>query len=381
MTNEEAHAESSSKVTNRLLLVTNTLQANPSGGRELLSKLNFDVLTEIYVNRLELFELVRNPVKSMSGALAAYKGHIDGINTRSIQSIITVVAEKSIESVFIDGSNLGELAYAVKRTFPAVRIVTFCHNVESRFFWDSFKQRPTLRTLAVYIANYMAERKSVRFSDRIIALSRRDSKAFEKVYGRPATDISAIALDDSISEMDSESDKQPAERYALFVGGTFFANLAGIFWYAEHVAPFINIKTMVIGKGFDKYKDDLEKFRNIEVIGYVESVQQWYRYAEFVVAPIFGGSGMKTKVAEALMHGKHIIGTSEAFSGYESVLGKLATPCDSPDEFITALNALIEKSLPSFDPELRQIYVANYSLAAAQSRLMDILGCVPTDRN
>ena len=38
--------------------------------------------------------------------------------------------------------------------------------------------------------------------------------------------------------------------------------------------------------------------------------------AALVIAPIFDGSGMKTKVAEALMHGKHVVGTPEAFSGY-----------------------------------------------------------------
>ena len=40
------------------------------------------------------------------------------------------------------------------------------------------------------------------------------------------------------------------------------------------------------------------------VVGEVESLAQWYHDAYFVVAPIFDGSGMKTKVAEALMYGK-----------------------------------------------------------------------------
>ena len=33
--------------------------------------------------------------------------------------------------------------------------------------------------------------------------------------------------------------------------------------------------------------------------------------------PIFEGSGMKLKTCEALMFGKNIIGTPEAFAGYD----------------------------------------------------------------
>lgn len=36
-----------------------------------------------------------------------------------------------------------------------------------------------------------------------------------------------------------------------------------------------------------------------------------------MVMPIFSGSGMKVKTAEALMYGKFLIGTKEAFEGYE----------------------------------------------------------------
>ena len=40
-------------------------------------------------------------------------------------------------------------------------------------------------------------------------------------------------------------------------------------------------------------------------------------------SPIFYGSGMKTKVAEALMHGKRIIGTNNAFAGYDNDIKKI----------------------------------------------------------
>ena len=42
-----------------------------------------------------------------------------------------------------------------------------------------------------------------------------------------------------------------------------------------------------------------------------------------MVAPIFSGSGMKTKVAESSGYGKTVFATSEAIIGYEKFEGKI----------------------------------------------------------
>jgi hypothetical protein len=93
-----------------------------------------------------------------------------------------------------------------------------------------------------------------------------------------------------------------------------------------------------------------------------------------VIAPIFDGSGMKTKVAEALMHGKKVVGTPEAFSGYEKVAERAGWCCSSPTEFVTAINAACSTITLSFDPELRLLYEEYFSLSAATARLAFALG-------
>jgi hypothetical protein len=56
---------------------------------------------------------------------------------------------------------------------------------------------------------------------------------------------------------------------------------------------------------------------NVKLDGYVNDLSSYYKSAVAVVAPIFKGSGMKTKVIEAMSYGKSIIGTDEAFQGIE----------------------------------------------------------------
>jgi glycosyltransferase involved in cell wall biosynthesis len=139
------------------------------------------------------------------------------------------------------------------------------------------------------------------------------------------------------------------------------------------VVPHIQIKTCVVGRGFEDLKHELEREGKVQVIGAVESLAEWYRNAHFVIAPIFDGSGMKTKVAEALMYGKKIIGTPEAFSGYEEIVAYAGHSCSTPDDFISAINAADGMVKEPFDTELRAIYESRFSLAAARVRLREIL--------
>ena len=261
----------------------------------------------------------------------------------------------------------------LKRRHPRVEVTVFFHNVEARFFWGSLRMQKNLRALAVLAVNYLAERKSIRYSDKIICLSERDSRLLRRLYGRAATHISPMALRDKLPADLGRSLRTKGEEFILFVGGAFYANRAGITWFVKHVAPRIQVKTCIVGRGFEELKDVLGVEGRVEVIGAVDSLAQWYHDAYFVIAPIFDGSGMKTKVAEALMFGKKIIGTPEAFSGYEDIAERAGWVCSTADEFVAAIDRARDADLARFDPELRALYEAKYSFSAARSRLAAIM--------
>jgi glycosyltransferase involved in cell wall biosynthesis len=360
-----------------ILLLTTQLHAAPTGGRELLCKLNHDVLRELYGERLVVYQLPKRPVQGLAAIVKAFKGHIDGIDGAALAEVLRIVREQGIGQVFIDGSNLGAFAKALKQQLPQVRSSTFFHNVEARFFAGALRQFMTPRAVAVLAANYLAERNSVRHSDQIICLSERDSRLLARIYGRGATHVSAMALRDQRPDAPLASPLAPErtspQRFALFVGGAFYANRSGISWFVKHVAPRIGIKLCIVGKGFDDLRSELQSEGRVEVVGAVDSLAQWYADAEFVVAPIFDGSGMKTKVAEALMFGKRIIGTPEAFSGYEDIVDRAGASCATVEEFVSAIAAEHAAPGASFDPALRELYEQRYSLPALRSRLARIL--------
>jgi glycosyltransferase involved in cell wall biosynthesis len=360
----------------KVLLITNQPPAQMAGGRAMLCRLNRDALQDLVGSQLVVVELLRRSVSGGMEAARALLGEIDGINQGAIEHVSALLADGTVTRVFIDGSNLGMLARTIKHRFPHVEVITFFHNVEARFFYGALRKTRTLHAAAVMIANYLAERSSVRHSDKRICLSERDSHLLRRLYGRSATHVAPIALHDRAPEGPGASDP-PAEKFALFVGGMFYANEAGIAWYAEHVAPKIGMRTCVVGHGTEALRDRLELHENITVVGSVSSLADWYQRAHVVVAPIFDGSGMKTKVAEALMYGKRVIGTPEAFSGYEDLAQQAGEVCQSAEEFAVAINRSEDLPYCMCDPQLRMLYLQMYSFAAARKRLQAVLSDQP----
>lgn len=356
-----------------IMLLTNSLEVSGPGGRELLCKLNHMLLADLFGDRLILCEIARSRGQDIFSIGNALGGHIDGLTARTIGHALDMIGNRSVSRLFVDGSNFGGFIKMARLRFPHLEIITFFHNVEAKFFLGALRQTRTPRALGVLMANYLAERKAVHGSDIRICMSERDSNLLKRLYGRPATHISSLAMLDTGAPATQAPAVQPSRGFALFVGGNFHANRSGIQWFVENVAPRIAIKTVVVGRGFDQLAAQLTKSDKVVVAGAVDNLTSWYQGAQFVIAPIFVGSGMKTKVAEALMFGKKIIGTPEAFSGYEDVIGQVGWVCDTADDFVAAIGSAQASIETTFDPQLRAIYEQRYSYAAARSRFKEIL--------
>jgi glycosyltransferase involved in cell wall biosynthesis len=304
---------------------------------------------------------------------AVAQGHIDGVSANALSRLTQEIRERGITDVWMDGSNLGAAVATVKKRCPDVSVTTFFHNCEARFFLGAFRHSPSVRAAGVLLANYRAEQMATKHSDRIVCISDRDSGMLESLYGRGADAILPMALHDQMHGPGAEPGKARAEPYALFVGGDFYANRRGIEWFVDHVAADIPLRTLVVGRGFERSKAHLERSGNVEVVGAVDDLGPYYRFATIVIAPIFDGSGMKTKVAEALMHGKRVVGTPEAFSGYECVVDRAGRVCRDASDFRQAIADESDRSSNLFNPELRELYREHFSPQAVRTRLSAIL--------
>ena len=353
--------------TGRVLLLSAVDLSAPPGGRAMLSRTNLLVLRDLLGDRL----VHVRPPRSTSRPRDAWRGWVDGIDAALIADLVARIDAEGITQMFVDGSNYGAAVAAVKRARPRVRIITFFHNVEARFFWGAMRTRRTVKSVAVLGANWLAEKMAVRRSDILVTLSDRDSAGLRRLYGRGADAVAPMVLEDRAAP----TPPAPAipGGYLLFVGGGFYANIAGIRWFAQEVAPRIDLPVKVVGRAMDELTDVLRAIPNVELVGAADDLAPWYAGATLVIAPIFDRSGMKTKVAEALMYGKRIAATPEALSGYANDVVAASWCCEDADAFVRAVADVVAVPPPPYDPAMRALYERDHSRTAGAARLRHIM--------
>ena len=353
----------------KILLVTNKLEKNPTGGREMLSKLNYLTLKEIFKKNFFSHEIKKKKINKVLDAIIALGGNIDGVNDCEVKKIDNCIKANKISYLFIDGSNLGKIANKIKS--KNLKIITFCHNVESNFFLQKLKINFSFKNLYLLFVNYLCEFQAVRSSDFLILLNHRDRNLMFKFFFKKNYFIVPMSI---LDQYENNPNKKFTlkEKYALFVGGDFYGNIQGIRWYINNVVPYINIKTLFVGKNL--YRTDFKNKSKLFFSGYVKKLNSIYRNALFVIAPILHGSGMKTKVAESLMHGKMIIGLKESFVGYEKFKNKIGVECKNSKDFVKAMNKFSHKKIINFNKNSRKIYMNNFSNHSLKIKYIEIFG-------
>ncbi len=113
--------------------------------------------------------------------------------------------------------------------------------------------------------------------------------------------------------------RSPAEcsATALFVGSsTYQPNVDGLQWYLKHVWPRVlsqvNARMLVAGFG---WMPSSSPGTNVEVVGYVERLEDVVAEARVVVAPLLSGGGTKVKILEGMAAGRPIVTTPVGAEG------------------------------------------------------------------
>lgn len=310
---------------------------------------------------------IRNKFYNIMNYFIGYSGYL---NFYSEKEIIKILKKNNYDFIFIDSSNYGKLLKKIKKLSYEIKVIVFFHNLEFDFIKDYIKSdKSKLKYIKVIklLSTYYNEYLAVKYSNYIISLNLRDTKKLCEVYGGKSNLELPVTFEDKYYENINNFFKE--KDYILFIGALFFANYNGIKWFIENVMPYVNKKLLIVGKDFETKKSELER-ENVIVIGRVDDVSIYYLNASCMVMPIFDGAGMKVKTAEALMYGKTIYGTTEAFEGYEVEYNKIGGLCNTKEEFIEKINN--DKNL-KFNEYSRKIFLEKYSFESSVNRMKEFL--------
>ena len=122
--------------------------------------------------------------------------------------------------------------------------------------------------------------------------------------------------------------KQTGNHNILYLSGSLYASINGIKWFIDDVFPLIkkdykDSKLLIAGT----ICDSLNEYRHmggIELLGKVDSADDFYAMGDVAINPTFQGSGLKIKTIESLSHEKvtivHPHSTEGLFDRAESPL-------------------------------------------------------------
>lgn len=288
----------------------------------------------------------------------------NGLTSKMIDDIRKKSA--SYEYVFLSTSLFGIIAKALKEGGYGGTIISHFHNVESIYYDASVSKLLIGRSMIINCAAQNDE-WSCKYADIVIALNNRDKDILESKYHRKVDVILPISFDDKYHDVKSDTMTAPVPA-CVFIGSYFGPNKDGILWFVKNVFPKVNIHLKIVGKDMDKLRGRLASMGDVEIHSNVPDLAPYFEAADFILMPIFSGSGMKVKTCESLMYGKNIIGTEEAFTGYDMDTAKVGACCKDEEEFVQAIDGFCKRPVKRFNEYSRGVFLKNYTYEAVQEK-------------
>ena len=237
-------------------------------------------------------------------------GYSPDLSLKSINYILKIIREYEIDTVFVESSLCGNLIRKIKKFDSRIRIIAYFTDIEA----DLLRQEQChcgLKRKTVILRLIKNERLTVEYADKKFVLNKRDAELYHEIYGDKPNAIIPIIISMPDIALEKTIHIMGEKLKLLFVGGDFWPNIDGIFWFIDKVFPYISVpcELEIVGMGMEKYRDELEKKSAlVHVVGTVNDLEPYFMNADLFVAPIREGGGMKVKTAEALSYGKTFLG-------------------------------------------------------------------------
>ena len=321
--------------------------------------------------KIECVSAYKNHLEQLINNL---EGNVTLLNLSVIRKIMRKLEARLYDVVFLDNTFYGTLIRKINKTYPSIKIIVFFHGVNRKTWELKLKADPgKIRNLTQFLAVFRNERLGLKYTDINLMLNQRDNELLYRYYGVRSSSFLPSYYSDKGIDLETKIPLEPAF-CLLFVGGYFWPNVAGITWFVKNVLNTLkgNAHLYIVGYRMEdlREREPFAENPRVTVVGTAERLDIWYNSADLVVSPIFEGDGMKTKTAEALMYGKIILGTAEAFCGYA---GLEQFQCDTKEAFIRQIESYQQEGVSKYNQGIRDIFTERYSQEAARRTFQKLL--------
>ena len=238
----------------------------------------------------------------------------------------------------------------VIRKHSAAKIILRAHNVEHEI-WDRLTRntRNPVKRLYLEILTNRLRKFEVDQLDRIdamLSISAKDDAHFRQLGYQGRSRVMPISLN-----LDTYSARHDWDAVTLsFIGSLdWFPNLEGLEWFLEHVdldglaCPHTGqpVKFHVAGRN-PPASIVSNPLASLVFHGEVPEAVDFINDHPLMVVPLFSGSGMRTKILEAMALERVVITTTLGLEGIDAVDGEEVLIADSGEAFREKIASLLE---------------------------------------
>ncbi|MDP8259969.1 MAG: glycosyltransferase [Candidatus Gygaella obscura] len=262
-----------------------------------------------------------------------------------IEKLIELNNEYAIDFIQIESNELLYLQPYIDYT----PVVYTEHDCSSLFYKNSYYKRNG------FLADFFDYLKRVRFHilalsklKHIIVLSKEDRSILRSFL--PEKKFSLIPTGVDLEHFKfSETIKSRGNRL-IYVGHyPHYPNEDAVVHFVKKIFPLIrkhvpDIEFHIVGSGVTDAVSNLAHSKGVKVIGEVEDVYDYLRFADIFVNPIRISSGIKGKVLEAMAVGLPVVSTKIGSSGITALGGKEIILVNSNINFARQVVRLVKNS-------------------------------------
>lgn len=277
----------------------------------------------------------------------------------------------------IGRSRCSKAAKILKKYCSSCKIVTMMENVEADYAGAKFESSNYFISKLLYkLESYCVlkdEMYLVENSDFLFFLTRRDRERAKNLYNYKCdSEILPICFENACTE----KLRVAPFKNLVFTGWLHFAaNANAVTWFIsnvwdKHYRTRDDIKLVIAG--IDPLPEVIKACNSAPNIvlhhGFDNIIDVVYNNS-LIIAPLFSGSGMKVKMAQALSLSLPVLGTDEALVGYEAAYEderntRCMTRANTVEEFRVAVDNYIAMSDQEFEDirlHCRELFDSFYS--------------------
>ncbi len=272
------------------------------------------------------------------------------INKKFAVALTELLQQETFEIIQLEGLYLKPYIPLIRKNHQG--ILTYrAHNVESEI-WHRIADTTSHMFRKWYI-KVLAHRLSIFEKDMInrydllIPISANDYSWYQANGNNKPGHLTPTG----ISEENFNPPIKTHHAIDLFYIGAldWIPNQEALLWFIDRVWPTLkekqpDIRFHIAGRNAPEWLARKFKNSSVNFHGEVENAQQFIDSHSLMVVPLFAGSGLRIKIIEAMARSKPIITTKIGAQGLNITPGKEIIIADNAEEFILAINQLLDDS-------------------------------------